>query len=148
MGTFLFHLSGYLSINCNYFSISEVPPPLPPRLPSINRSSSRFQDTRSHSEGGYSQSEHSIGSNSQSELNRSSFSQSELKNSNTQNYQSEQANRKSVSQSALPSVAHRTGSSSSRSRPITGSIKGQDFEGFSGGAVNCSSPNPGGSSNR
>jgi hypothetical protein len=111
----------------------EVPPPLPPRLPS-----SRHHDPRALSEGSDISSSRASKCVSQSELGRASHTTS----------QSELSTSKSVSQSALlvgATTGQETGSSSSSTRQITGFSRGgggQDFETFSGGAVDCSSPHP------
>ena len=98
-----------------YFFILELPPPLPPRLPSTRQ----HQDPRSPSQGS---SQVSSKCASQSELSRASASQSEL------------SNRIGTSQSGQ----YETG----LTRQFTSFGRGQDSDSFSGGAVDCSSPNP------
>jgi hypothetical protein len=93
----------------------ELPPPLPPRLPSTRQ----HQDPRSPSQGS---SQVSSKCASQSELSRASASQSDL------------SNRIGTSQSGQ----HENGFS----RQLTSFGRGPDFDSFSGEAVDCSSPNP------
>ena len=109
----------FRSLNLSHFFISEIPPPLPPRLPS--RSNLNLPTTDR-----YSQSVHSDHN-----------SQSALSDRNSQSAHSDRFSQ--------PSVRAETQSESSKSsKPNRSSNKCNDvnFDKFSVGGLNCSSPHP------